>query len=133
MHLSRDKRFTAFTLPDGRRAGLCTEDRPRCVHGHEAKTNAKLTGDMVINCQHRPPRAGAPPCNATLYVALLHFGMKPVVKGEGDRFWIVIEITGEQAREILRRPMPLMEKLVYLNATLPGVEVDILKHRGMHR
>jgi hypothetical protein len=118
--------FTAFTLPDGRRAGLCTEEKPKCVHGHTAKTSSVITDDGIFTCEF-VARRGAPPCGTTLYAALLHMGGSAVVRGAGHRLWIVIELTSEKVRYLRSHPMTLMERLVYLNATLPGVEVDILR------
>ncbi len=119
--------FSAMTLPDGRRAGLCLEDKPRCVAGvHYVKSHRTFADENFVICQHEENRS-APHCNASLFLARFHFGGSAMIREAGTRLWLVVEMRSEHLRHLKNHPMTIVEKLHYLNAALPGVYDDLLK------
>lgn len=128
-----DPTFTGFVLRDGRRAGFCWEEKPRCVNVFDGQphrlTKRPLLNDSILRCQHRPgPKHGE--CDALLYVALLHFGGSAQVRGHGQRVWFVVEVADEHVQQMRTHPMIFLEKLVLAGCTLPGVDADVLGGRG---
>ena len=123
-------RFTGFVLRDGRRAGFCWDEKPRCVHGHRLKVKdpqqlRNLRLDGLFTCTHRGESAAAP-CNTRQYVALSTFGGSAAVRGQGERFWINVEVTDEHVRHMRARPMIFLETMALLDCVLPGVEHDLV-------
>jgi hypothetical protein len=129
-----DPTFRGFLLRDGRRAGFCWDERPRCVNVFGGRphllTKLPLISDSVMRCTHRPAPAHGE-CDAHLYVALLHFGGSAHVQGEGQRMWLVVETTNEHVHQLRTRPMILLEKLALLDCVLPGVTDDLIVRRGV--
>lgn len=123
------QQFTAFVLRDGRRAGLCWDEKPRCVHGHRLKTRdpqqlRDVRLDALLTCIHRGDRNAAP-CDTRQYVALNTFGGSANVKGTGERFWLVVEVTDEHVRHMRAQPMIFLERMSLLSCVLPGVDMDL--------
>lgn len=121
--------FTAFVVRDGRRAGFCWDEKPRCIHGHRLKTKdpqqlRDVRHDTVVTCTHRESR-DAEPCNTRQYVALATFGGSATMKGSGERFWFVVEVTDEHVKRMREQPMIFLERMSLLDCVLPGVARDL--------
>ena len=129
-----DTNFLALRLPDGRRAGVCTEERPRCVHGHYVVSDSTVTSRGIVTCGFRAGR-GTPKCNTVLHLAKCIFDGSASVHGSGERFWFVCELSTESLRHLRNIPMPALETLLCLGAGLPGTYDDMIKnvHREMRR
>lgn len=117
--------MSGFTLPDGRRGGLCADAKPRCVGGHRLHLMDPVIGETVGTCTHRASRSD-PICGARVYVAQLTVGGSAAVRGSGERVWLVVEVTRDQVEAMKRRPMLMLERMVLLGAALAGVEGDVL-------
>lgn len=130
----RPPTFTALRLPDGRRAGVCTADKPRCIHDHYVRTNGLLISRGIVRCEYRA-HAGAPKCNTALYLTKIHFSEGFSVHGANERFWFVIELNAEQIRALRTIPLAPLEQLVFLGAGLPGTYEDLVKnsHRELRQ
>lgn len=122
---SSARSFSGFVLADGRRGGVCWDEKPRCIHPHRLRTREPVLTEAITTCQHRKDR-GAEPCGAQLYVALLTFGGSAAVRGAGERAWLVVEITSDHVQRMRREPMIFLERMAILGVALPGVEIDIL-------
>lgn len=130
MTLPIDPSFTGFVLRDGRRAGFCWEEAPRCVNvfggePHRLATKRDVLDNTIAHCGHRPA-IGHGTCGARLYVALLTFGGSAKIRGRGERAWLVVEVTPEQVQRMTTEPMIFLEKLALLGGVLPGVAEDLL-------
>lgn len=117
--------FSGFTLADGRRGGICWDEKPRCVEPHHLKTRDVVLAEGIVRCRHQERRASSP-CGAQLYVSQLTHGGSPKARGEGERIWIVVEVTREHIERMKREPMIFIERMIVLGVALPGVETDIL-------
>lgn len=111
-------------LPDGRRGGLCWDEKPRCPFDHRLMTKAPILDDGIVTCTHR--HYPAPECGAKLYVACFTFGGSAAVRGSGERAWLVVEVTREHIERMIREPMIFLERAIVLGLTVPGVEVDVM-------
>lgn len=109
--------FAAFTLGDGRRAGFCWDEKPRCVLGHRLDENDGPVTEGITRCLHRETRGG-PPCGLRLYLCRLSFAT-------GERAYLVVEISRSLILEMKRRPLLELERLSVLRCVLPGVEIDL--------
>lgn len=122
-------RFSGFVLSDGRRGGICWDEKPRCVNPdpkpHRPRLREPVITEGIGTCHHRADR-GAPECGTRLYIAQLTFGGSAVVRGAGERAWLVVEITDDHIRRMKSEPMIFLERMVILGVALPGVELDIL-------
>lgn len=125
-------RWTAGLLRDGRRFGVSSEERPRCLgsdpdHPHLLKlppdTRMPIT-EGIVRCQHRPRRHGEP-CRMQAYYALVTVGPRPQARGEGERIWLAVEVTPAHVERMYREPMIFLEKLSLLSVTMPGVDLDL--------
>jgi hypothetical protein len=121
--------FSGFVLSDGRRGGICWDEKPRCIHDHllVPKQKEPILTEAITTCVHRPTRDSAP-CGVRLYAALLSFGGSAAVRGKGERAWIIVEITPDHVERMRREPMIFLERMVILGVALPGVEIDLLGH-----
>lgn len=119
--------FSGFVLSDGRRGGICWDEKPRCIAPHRLipKQREPILTEAITTCVHRDGRA-APACDVRLYVAQLAFGGSAVVRGRGERCWLVVEITPEHVERMRREPMIFLERMIILRVALPGVELDVL-------
>lgn len=126
--------FQGFVLKDGRRGGFCWDEKPRCIgrageaHGHRFKPRdpealRTLTTEMVARCQHK---AGAqqPICGALLYIAVLSFGGSAVIRGQGQRCMLIVELH-EKMLDQIGQPMLFLERMALIEIALPGVLLDI--------
>lgn len=128
----RDPKFSGFVLSDGRRGGICWDEKPRCVNvikPHRLKLREPVITEAIGACQHRIDRHSEP-CGTTLYVAQMTFGGSAIVRGTGERAWLVVEITREHIERMKREPMIFLERMIILGVALPGVELDVLGGLG---
>lgn len=111
--------FTAFVLYDGRRAGFCWDEKPRCVHGHRIDADEAPMTEGITRCKHRTGR-DAPPCGVRVYLSRIRFST-------GEWAYFVVEITRSYLLRMKseRRPMLALERLSILACVLPGVEIDL--------
>jgi hypothetical protein len=121
--------FTGVITRDGRRAGFCWDEKPRCVHGHRLKTRdpeqlRNLRQDDVVKCIHRGARDAAP-CDTRQHVSLGTFGGSATMKGSGERFWFVVQVLDQHLRRIREEPMIFLERMVMLSCALPNVDHDM--------
>jgi hypothetical protein len=103
---------------------FCSEEKPRCPHGHRLSTQHRPSLDGSLTCQHQAHR-GAPPCGALCWVALMHVG-GTMRRGDGERLWVVVEVTRPELRELQDVPRTVLEKLAYLGCVPEGVLFDLL-------
>lgn len=118
-------KFSGFVLSDGRRGGICWDEKPRCVGAHRLRTREPVLTEAITTCQHRDGR-GLEPCGLQLYVAQMTFGGSAEIRGAGERAWLVVEITREHVERMKREPMIFLERMIILGVALPGVDLDIL-------
>lgn len=109
--------FSAFRLADGRRAGFCWDEKPRCVNGHRIDEHDAPVTEGITRCMHREQRGG-PPCGLRLYLCRLPFAT-------GERAYLVVEITRSLILAMKGRPLLELERLSILRCVLPGVEIDL--------
>lgn len=120
--------FSGFVLNDGRRGGICWDEKPRCVTGHrlvpKRQRDLPIT-EGIVTCIHRESRE-AQPCDVQQWAQLLTAGGSARVQGSGERAWLVVEITREHIDRMRREPMIFLERMVVLGVALPGVDLDVL-------
>lgn len=104
---------------------FCSEEKPRCPHGHRLSGEHRPSLDGSLTCQHRTVRGGSP-CGTLCWVAVLHVGVAPVKRGHGERLWVVCAVTRSELRHLQDNPMTVLEKLSYLGVAAPGVDLDLL-------
>jgi hypothetical protein len=112
------------TLPDGRRVGVCWDEKPRCVTGHRFHTKdpkrvRQVRIDLLEPCHHRPYKEG-PLCGVLQLATLCS------IPGTGERFWISVELTDAHRERLLKEPMIFLQRMALLGCALPGVEIDLL-------
>jgi hypothetical protein len=134
MGSARRPSFTGFVLSDGRRGGMCWDEKPRCVEPHRLITKQRepILTEAITTCQYRA-HTESTPCGVRLYVAQLTFGGSAAVRGTGERAWLVVELTPEHVERMRREPMIFLERMVILGVALPGVEIDVLGQVGLNQ
>lgn len=103
---------------------VCSDEKPRCPYGHRLKMAHRPSWDGTLTCDHRDP-ASRHVCNTLCWIAVVSFGGSALVRGTGERLWIVCEVTPAIVRHFSRTPMTLLERLAYLGHTMPGVDLDL--------
>lgn len=120
--------FPGFVTAYGKRGGYCWDERPRCVNyeigPHLVKSDTMPLDDAIVQCRHRPEK-GYPRCGAYLYVAQLSIGPSAVIRGQGERVWLVVETSRGQAERMQSVPMLFLERMVLLGLAAPGVDGDL--------
>jgi len=125
--------FSGFTLADGRRGGVCWDQKPRCPAVSAGTGSRPATRS---SCATSPPtpwslactRTGAtrPSAGSDSTVSLNTFGGSAAVRGTGERWWLAVEVTDAHVRAMRERPMIFLERMSLLACVLPGVDLDLL-------
>lgn len=106
---------------------FCSDEKPRCPHGHRLTGQTRVTTDGIIRCGHRDPRSKLR-CDTLIWVALVTFGGSAKVRGTGERVWLVVDVSSlsyDDITQFTTSPMTLLERLAYLGHTMPGVDLDL--------
>lgn len=111
-----------MVLSDGRRAGFCWGEKPRCLNQHPRAhrlglKQAVLT-EAIVTCHHRAERGGSE-CDTLQYVR--RWARTP----DEAPCWFVVEITKEHVRRLTQGPMLFLETMTILGCVLPGVDLDV--------
>lgn len=85
------------------------EKRLTCPDGHIVNEPARILGDAVLYCDHRPAKGHAQ-CGALIYLLVVPG------RGEGRRIWAA-DCTREELREIERLGLDADGVLAYFGAT----------------
>ena len=98
--------------------------KPRCIGGHHLKTRdpqqlRNVTYDALVTCVHQERRE-APACGTRQYVSLNTFGGSAAVRGTGERWWLVVEVTDTHVRATRERPMIFLGRMTLLACVPPG-------------
>lgn len=121
--------FSGFITADGRRGGVCWDEKLRCVNHeigpHLLNPDQAPIVDTIVQCRHR--RRGGPRCGVHLYIAQLSVGGSPVIRGGGERIAIVVETTRAQAHKLRSVPMLFVERMILLGMAVPGVAEDLIR------
>lgn len=116
-------KFAPLVTADGRRAGWCWGDKPRCTnpepHAHRLRTKIHILSEAIVECENRHDRGG-PTCGVRLYVRKV-----PRLTKSEALCWFVCEVTPEHVERMKREPMLFLETMTILGCVLPGVELDI--------
>ena len=110
--------------PKPHRLLVCSEEKPRCPYGHRLHPPHRPSLDGTLTCTYRDPNSRRV-CNTLCWIAVVSFGGSAVVRGTGERLWIVVEVSPAIVRHFSRTPMTLLERLAYLGHTMPGVDLDL--------
>ena len=103
---------------------VCSDEKPRCPYGHRLKMAHRVSYDGTLTCEHRDPITRRV-CNTLCWIAVVSYGGSAVIRGTGERVWIVCEVSPAIVRHVSRTPMTLLERLAYLGHTMPGVDLDL--------
>jgi predicted RNA polymerase sigma factor len=122
----RGPAFTGFVLADGRRGGICWDEKPRCVAGHRLHTKQKqpIISEALTTCVHKASRE-AEPCGIQQFVQVFTVGGSARIQGQGERAWLAVQVTRDHVERMRREPMIFLERMVILGVALPGVELDL--------
>jgi hypothetical protein len=95
---------------------VSTDEKPMCPYGHYLDRAYRPSLDGTLTCHARDPESGQE-CDTLCWVALLTFGGSALVRGTGERVWVVVHVSQADVRHFTRTPMLFIEKLAYLGHT----------------